>query len=147
MSQCDTTTQQPSPVPGAAPIISAVVNGDTDTSGSMSINTLPDIKRCGAAEDGDTTLALINPWRQLDRNAFVIAYAMKGTVRCGACLRKVDKGELQVGSTGHCNNSYMRINFKYHNLRVKSALPLIHSSRITKRCSDSDSCVPLQYYL
>lgn len=39
---------------------------------------------------------LINPWRELNSDAFVIAYAMKGTARCSACMSKVAKGELQV---------------------------------------------------
>lgn len=39
-----------------------------------------------------------SPWRELDSNAFVIAYSMKGTAKCGACLSKVAKGELQLGT-------------------------------------------------
>lgn len=38
----------------------------------------------------------LSPWRELDSDAFVIAYSVKGTAKCGACLSKVAKGELQV---------------------------------------------------
>lgn len=43
--------------------------------------------------------AKLSPWRELDSNAFVIAYSVKGTARCGACQSKVAKGELQVSQT------------------------------------------------
>lgn len=90
------------------PPATTVVGGDTKNNPSVSVNPLSDIARRGAAEDSDTSHTLVNPWRQLDRNAFVIAYATKGTARCGACLSKVAKGELQV-SSDPC--SYSRCDF------------------------------------
>lgn len=43
--------------------------------------------------------ALLNPWRELDHEDFVITYATKGTARCSACVSKIGKGELQVRLT------------------------------------------------
>lgn len=43
--------------------------------------------------------AFLNPWRELDREDFVITYATKGTARCIACASKIGKGELQVRLT------------------------------------------------
>lgn len=95
-SQCQLTTQHPSAF-GAPSVATGttVVDGIGGNHFTMSADR-PDITRRGAAEEADTTLTLVNPWRELDRNAFVIAYAVKGTARCGACLNKVAQGELQV---------------------------------------------------
>lgn len=38
----------------------------------------------------------INPWRELEREDYVIASAVKGTAQCGACLSKIAKGAVQV---------------------------------------------------
>lgn len=65
---------------------------DSGKGRSMSVSILPE--SISAEVVGEP--AFLNPWRELDRDAFVIAYAMKGTARCGACQTKVAKGELQV---------------------------------------------------
>lgn len=101
-SQCQLTTHQPSAfgTPSVA-TGTTVVNGVTGNHLTMTTDR-PDITRRGAAEEADSTLTLVNPWRELDRNAFVIAYAVKGTARCGACLSKVAQGELQVSRGKNC---------------------------------------------
>lgn len=60
--------------------------------------TLDDVSTAVAAPA--RSALLINPWRELDREDFVIAYAMKGTARCIACNSKIAKGELQVRTGG-----------------------------------------------
>lgn len=41
---------------------------------------------------------LVNPWREPDREDFVIAHAKKSSVKCAACSRKIIQSELQVGA-------------------------------------------------
>ncbi|CAM9724874.1 unnamed protein product [Choristocarpus tenellus] len=39
----------------------------------------------------------VNPWNELDDDAYLVGYSPKGTTVCGVCGHKVAKGKLQMG--------------------------------------------------
>lgn len=83
------------------PTTSTAADGSTKTKRrSMSVTSLREgvhiIPNEAEMKEATSVVRNPSPWRELDSDAFVIAYSMKGTAKCGACLSKVAKGELQV---------------------------------------------------
>lgn len=75
-------------------IVPEVDVGSSSTIRQRTTYSLDDVSTSSAAAPARSRF--LNPWRELDREDFVITYATKGTARCIACASKIGKGELQV---------------------------------------------------
>lgn len=81
---------------GATTIVPAVVGIGGGGIRQRTTYSLDDASTSASAAPARS--AFLNPWRELDREDFVITYATKGTARCIACASKIGKGELQLGA-------------------------------------------------
>lgn len=94
--QCQQQEQQAQRVVSIVEPMTTVIPGGLGTDASVRHRRRASVTMGGFSSSAPPSATLLNPWRALDSQDFVIAYARRGTVKCIACGCKIMKGELQV---------------------------------------------------